>query len=413
MRTIERISKRSSSFIRNIKEICVRSIIVLSNFFLRKKKLRISAQMENIELNIEFAELYNKNLAKIIVSHDNPTYSSIDGVLYSKDGTKLIRFPPASKKSTFQVPDCVSSIENGAFWGCTSLNNINVSPNNLSYNSIDGVLYSKDGTELILFPPGSKKNTFQVPNSVTSIGEWAFSGCIHLIKLTIPDSVSSIENGAFAGCTHLTTIMIPDSVTSIGNKAFDGCESLTKLTIPNSVTSIGDEAFMDCTSLIKLTIPNSVTSIGEGAFSGCTSLTEITIPDSVTSIGKWAFNGCTHLTTITIPDSVTSIESYAFCECTSLTKITISDSVTSIGQSAFEGCTSLTEITIPDSVTFIGYSAFLACTSLTKIKIPDSVTLIRNDAFLSCPVTIIAVPGSCAWNYAQEKGIKVVAPDKE
>ncbi|MBR3219461.1 MAG: hypothetical protein IKF77_06020, partial [Thermoguttaceae bacterium] len=164
MRTIERISKRASSFIRNIWEICVRSIIVLSSFFLRKNKLRISAQMENIE----FAELYNMNLAKIIVSHDNPTYSSIDGVLYSKDGTKLIRFPPASKKSTFQVPDCVSSIENGAFWGCTSLNNINVSPNNLTYNSIDGVLYSKDGTELIRFPPGSKKNTFQVPDSVTS-----------------------------------------------------------------------------------------------------------------------------------------------------------------------------------------------------------------------------------------------------
>ncbi|MBR2584826.1 MAG: leucine-rich repeat domain-containing protein, partial [Thermoguttaceae bacterium] len=95
------------------------------------------------------------------------------------------------------------------------------------------------------------------------------------------------------------------------------------------------------------------------------------------------------------------------------TKITISDSVTSIGQSAFEGCTSLTEITIPDSVTFIGYGAFFDCTSLTKITIPDSVTSIRYEAFDDCPVTIIAVPGSYAWNYAQEKGIKVVAPDKE
>ncbi len=247
MRTIERISKRASSFISNIKGICFRSINVLSSFSLRKKKLKILARMENIE----YAELYNNlSLAKIIVSHDNPTYSSIDGVLYSKDGTELIRFPPASKKSTFQVPDSVSSIENGAFWdctsltkltipnsvtsiggfafayceflteitisdsvtsieddafdGCTSLKNINVSPNNLTYSSIDGVLYSKDGTELIRFPPGSEKNTFQVPDSVTTIGDKAFHGCSSLTEITIPNSVTTIGGEAFWGCTSLT-----------------------------------------------------------------------------------------------------------------------------------------------------------------------------------------------------------------
>ncbi|MBQ3332163.1 MAG: hypothetical protein IJG83_01955, partial [Thermoguttaceae bacterium] len=121
MRTTERISKRASSFLRNFWEICVRGIIVLSSFFLRKRTLKISAGMEDIE----YDELHdNPSLAKIIVSRDNPTYSSIDGVLYSKDGTKLIRFPPASKKSTLQVPDSVSSIENGAFWDCTSLTKI-------------------------------------------------------------------------------------------------------------------------------------------------------------------------------------------------------------------------------------------------------------------------------------------------
>ena len=162
------------------------------------------------------------------------------------------------------------------------------------------------------------------------------------------------------------TFQIPDFVTSIESSAFYNCRSLTEITIPNSVTSIGRYAFSHCSSLTEITIPDSVASIGEGAFWGCSSLTEITIPDSVTSIGKWAFKGCTHLTTITIPNSVTSI-----------------------GDEAFVGCTSLVEITIPDSVMSIG-----------------------DDAFLSCPVTIIAMPDSCAWNYAQENDIEVVAADK-
>ena len=117
--------------------------------------------------------------------------------------------------------------------------------------------------------------------------------------------------------------MIPSSVTSIGNYAFSGCSSLTSITIPSSVTSIGDGAFCQCSSLTSITIPSSVTSIGNYAFSGCSSLTSITIPSSVTSIGDGAFCQCSSLTSITIPSSVTSIGNYAFCECSSLTSITI------------------------------------------------------------------------------------------
>jgi hypothetical protein len=154
--------------------------------------------------------------------------------------------------------------------------------------------------------------------------------------------------GAFNSCSSLTSITIPDSVTSIGDYAFESCSSLTSITIPDSVTSIGDGAFRHCSSLTSITIPDSVTSIGEDAFYDCTSLSSITIPDGVTSIGSNAFSYCSSLTSITIPNSVVSIGGDAFYSCSSLTSITIPDSVTSIGEDAFSSCTSLASITIPN-----------------------------------------------------------------
>ena len=164
-----------------------------------------------------------------------------------------------------------------------------------------------------------------IPNSVTTIGDWAFSGCSSLTSVTIPDSVTSIGCSAFSGCSALTGVTIPDSVTSIGDRAFYRCTSLTSVTIGDSVTSIGSGAFSGCTSLTSVTIGDSVTSIGHGAFRECTSLTSVTIPDSVTSIGGYAFYWCTSLTSLIIPDSVTSIGDYAFSSCTSLTSVTFAN----------------------------------------------------------------------------------------
>ena len=140
-------------------------------------------------------------------------------------------------------------------------------------------------------------------------------------------------------------LVIPDSVTTIGSYAFCECTSLTSVTIPNSVTTIGDWAFAYCNSLTSITIPNSVTAIGERAFGSCTNLTSITILNSVTIIGINAFAGCTSLTSVTIPSSVITIGGAAFYNCTSLTSIVIPDSVTTIGERAFSGCKSLTSVT--------------------------------------------------------------------
>ena len=193
---------------------------------------------------------------------------------------------------------------------------------------------------------------------------------------------------------------IPNSVTSIGSYAFADCSSLTSITIPNSVTSIGDDAFYGCRSLTSITIPNSVTSIGDGAFSRCSSLTSVTILNSVTSIGDYAFYWCTSLTSITIPNSVTSIGRHAFWDCSSLTSVTIGNSVTSIGDWAFYECSSLTSVTIGNSVTSIGECAFRDCSSLDTITcLAMTPPALGGYVFYSCDNPTLFVPCAALSDY--------------
>ena len=227
-----------------------------------------------------------------------------------------------------------------------------------------GVMFSPDRKRLLSAPRNLVSYT--IPDTVTTICDWAFSSCSRLTSLTMPDSVTTIGECALLECYHLAKFTIPESVTSIGDNAFGKCKSLTSLTIPDSVTSIGDRAFSECSSLTSLTIPDSVTSIGDSAFSCCFSLTSLTIPYSVTSIGDWAFGHCESLTSLTIPDSVTSIGNEAFEYCSSLTSLTIPNSVTSIGNSAFEYCKSLTSLTIPNSVTSMGQGTLYGCDNLNQ-----------------------------------------------
>ena len=151
--------------------------------------------------------------------------------------------------------------------------------------------------------------------------------------------VPTIPANSFYRYQHLRTITLPDSVTSIGDYAFYDCSSLTSITIPEGVTSIGYWAFSDCSSLTSIIIPDSVTSIGNRAFMDCTSLTSVTIPDGVTSIGDYAFSGCSSLTSITIPESVTSIGDKAFGSCNSLKVVAFLGEKPSINSSAFAGVT--------------------------------------------------------------------------
>lgn len=205
-------------------------------------------------------------------------------------------------------------------------------------------------------------------------GTWYYNGKyvpremeLKVKKVIIPNNITSIGEYAFSGCYNLTSIVIPNNITSIGEDAFRFCKSLTSITIPNSVTSIGKGAFSNCESLTNIVLPNSVTNIGRGAFEGCLDLTSITIPNSITSISEDAFRFCHRLTNVEIPNSVTSIGSKAFGYCIRLTNAIIPTSVTSIGDEAFTGCTKLTSIVIPSSITSIGDEAFSECENLKNV----------------------------------------------
>ena len=265
---------------------------------------------------------------------------------------------------SIHIPNSVNHISDSAFRGCEALQNINI-PNSVThidgnpfcnchqlrltsdnphFKVINGLLILSDGTLISCL---SKDTHINIPNSVTHIGDSAFSGCEALQNINIPNSVTHIGDSAFDGCYALQNINIPNSVTHIGDSAFGWCKALQSIHIPNSVTHIGDYAFSYCYALQDIHIPNSVTQIGDYAFNECRSLQSIHIPNSVTQIGNGAFNECRSLQSIHIPSSVTYIGDYAFYDCRSLQDIHIPNSVTQIGDSAFSWCTALQTIHIP------------------------------------------------------------------
>ena len=278
-------------------------------------------------------------------------------------------FSGCSSLTAINIPKSVTSIGSSAFDGCSSLTAVHIGDIaawcNIDFPNVvsNPLYYAKN-----LYFKGKLVTKLTFPEGMTSIRNYAFSGCSSLTTITIPEGVTSIGDCAFAGCSSLTTITIPEGVTSIGDAAFDWCTSLTTITIPENsqLASIGSCAFYGCSSLTAITIPESVTSIGSSAFSGCSSLTAITLPESVTSIGNSVFDGCRG--ELTVNCNILSVASYdegAFYN-SNFTKVTIGDKVTSIGDYAFYDCSSLktvvnySELDIIKGTTFYGYVGYYA-----------------------------------------------------
>ena len=249
--------------------------------------------------------------------------------------------------TSITIPSRVTSIGQNIVFECANLAEINVDSENRMYASVDGVLYSKDISTLCQYPMGKKQSSFEIPESVNAIYDYAF---YH---------------------TNLEQVTMRYGVKSIGNNAFQ-YSTLEQITMPDGLETIGENAFLGCTNLKTVDIPNSVSSIGSNAFSA-SGLATVKIPDNLTTIEMSTFSNCKDLASVTLCDNLVTIGSGAFIDCESLTSIEIPDKVTVIGNTAFYGCSNLSSVTIGESVTSITGMSFYLCDNIKTVYCKPTV----------------------------------------
>lgn len=351
----------------------------------------------------ETAFFEHENLKAITVSEDNPNYTSVNGVLYSKDLTKLVACP-LNIGQTVMLPNETTDIS-VLFTYNKEYGNIRFgydAPNDY-YVTEDGVTYNREKT-FIISCDSEKSGKYVMPDTVTKVREYAFDGCKNLTEVTISNKVTDIAYGTFANCTSLSKVNLPENLKTVGESAFGCCTSLTNIPLPNKVETIGQGAFYE-SGIKSITLPDSIKTVGplafsytplktlnlgkgvevmDSAFEYCSELTAVTIPSSVTSFNA-AFLGCDNLSKVTLSNGLKIIGDRAFMFCGSLEGITIPSTVTDIWEFAF-AYTGLKSIIIPNSVTYLGSSVFHGCKSLVSATIGSGVEEISNFAFYGCPL---------------------------
>ena len=406
---------------------------LLSLFLLAQAEQNLAATSFSLFSTSRPEEPITEILSTKVTDQDlNEAYTDKYGVKFSPDRKRLLKAPDDLESyivpntvtvicdkafrawgfnlTSITLPEGLKTIGESAFSGCDSLTSITLpmsltdigtNPfeglqlkiNNLSPHFCieDDVLFTADKNRLVAYC--SSENTYSVPCTVKTIGDYAFRECKSLTSITLPEGLKTIGSGAFCGCDNLTSITLPKGLKTIGSGAFCGCDSLTSITLPEELKTIGNNAFYNCESLTSITLPQGLETIGNYAFDCCKSLTSITLPKGLKTIGNYAFSNCWSLTSIILPEGLETIGDNAFSQCKSLTSITLPEGLETIGSGAFFWCDSLTSITLPEGLKTIGNYAFRMCSSLTSITLPEGLETIGERAFWECySLTSITLP---------------------
>lgn len=335
-----------------------------------------------------------------------PATVAYDDVNYSVTAIGRGAFYNSMELTAVNIGPNVAEIGVSAFAGCMALESIGVDAANKTYSSQGGVLFSENGAILEKFPAAHKGDSYVIPDGVKGIQVQAFDYTRDLSSVTFPSTIQIIGAYAFMA-SSLMELDLPDSATTLGEYAFYQCPALEKVTLGRGIKDISEFCFNSCETLSSVTLKGDVESIGQYAFFSCFKLEEFALPQSLKSIGNGAFKSCENLKSVNIGKNVESIGIIPWSFCKALRSINVDSenkTFASIGGVLFskDGKTLIEypagrpgEYEVPASTEEIARSAFYYCTRLTEVTIPASVKKIGESAFHACMgLTAVAVPGS-------------------
>lgn len=304
------------------------------------------------------------------------------------------------------LSDAVQTFPGLAVYSSKNLMRINVSEGNQYFKSVDGVLFSKDGKTIVRYPMGKDDESYTIPEGVIIIGKEAFDYA-KIASITIPNTVTNIESSAFENSKNIQSLTIPNSITSIGESAFKGCDKLDNVTMSSEVSSIESFTFGSCKNLRKFYIGAKVSSINKLAFYNCQSLQEFEVDENssfFTAQSGVLFTKdmqelvkcpmALYAEEYIVPYGVKVIRAEAFATCTNIKRFYLPETLTTIGECAFENC-EMSSIRIPQTVTSIGESAFNKCDNLESLVLPEGTNKIQNMTLHGCKsLTYIYIPAN-------------------
>lgn len=386
---------------------------------------------------------YFKNCEEINITSDSGHFMSENGVVFSRNKTDIIAYPPAKNKGgsytvpsettgveeyafynsqlntlvfsgelsymaplaqmpnlttlVFQQPFSSNSVLNGGdLWGLNNLESIQIAESEQYYTLDSGILYNSDKSILIKCPAKKPVGTFTVPDEVTTIDAYAFEHT-DISSISLSENVIKIGYGAFRGCASITSMAIPASVSYVGGNAFVNC-SVSEMSFGSgkALDAVGACGSNTITGVVSIDVPDDLTNVKRDTFRAFKNLESVNFSENtkLTAISDYGFSNRKKLNRIEIPEAVVSIGEYAFWSCSSLESVTFKciDSTKelpklSIGEGAF-GYTAITDLVLPKQTTYIGPHAFQSCYNLKTVTIEEGnadkwTTSIKVHAFSS------------------------------